>query len=153
MYRYQTTSRQSASVSSQPMMNSTYGTMIPFQYPYVEPYLCFPAPGQCLYFPLTVVQGYGYGTIPFNRAELYQLFVQTCNFTGDLRIQNKIVWEEVNVLSRVEPDYYYEHIINNYRGIEPPYIKNNNGHSKSPINGQIFGLFMTPGNKILLLVE
>uniref|UniRef100_A0A914WHJ0 Uncharacterized protein n=1 Tax=Plectus sambesii TaxID=2011161 RepID=A0A914WHJ0_9BILA len=83
----------------------------------------------------------------FCAAELNLLHLQANDEVASLRDKKLVLWDEVTVLSRVEPNDYYDKILKSekYPGIEWPYIKNNNGHSESPINNRLYGLFMSAG--------
>jgi hypothetical protein len=81
----------------------------------------------------------------FSGYQLHQLCMNAIYYTVSKRQQGKVQWKAVDVFCRAEPDKYYAMIENSEARTEFPYIKNNNGHLMSHINGNIDGLYLGAG--------
>ncbi|CAD5208210.1 unnamed protein product [Bursaphelenchus xylophilus] len=107
-------------------------------------------PGHDYKFKLTLMkkgttEAYLQNTIDFravfNLDEIGELYELARRFIGDTPLQN------FTLLYRCKPRHYFDDVINNRNGIMEKYIKDDNGHRASPINGKLRGLFFS-GEKI-----
>lgn len=70
-------------------------------------------------------------------SEINELFGLAVNFAG------KTPAQKFKYLYRVKPQVYFDDIIVRRNGLMQKYIKDDNGHSASPINGELRGLFFS----------
>jgi hypothetical protein len=77
----------------------------------------------------------------FTKSEVDQLYMKARNYVDYIKSSDRPEFYPCSVLYRTKPYDYFHKIKWENNNIMKPYIKDNNGDPRSPINGRINGLF------------
>jgi hypothetical protein len=80
----------------------------------------------------------------YNKTELGQLLAKAVQFVNSRNLTSgRPDFYPCSYLYRTKPPDYFQTIANEHSNIMKPYIKDNNGDPRSPINGRINGLLFS----------